>query len=51
MKQQVIRTSKDFNYSNLDNLNKLLNDGWSVIFVNPIGNYLEYILQKNDKTT
>jgi hypothetical protein len=48
MKQTIIRTYKDFNYSNLSTLDKLLKDGWFVVFVNPIGDYLEYILQKNN---
>ncbi len=48
MKQTVIRTNRDFNYSNLGNLEKLLADGWVVVFVNPIGSSLEYILQKNN---
>ena len=48
MSQKVIRTNRDGNYSNVDVLNKLLEDGWFVVMVNPIGVYLEYIIQNNN---
>mgnify|MGYP003669948691 CR=1 FL=1 len=49
MEQKVVRTCKDLNYSNLKNLNDYLEKGWFVVMVNPIGNYLEYIIQINKK--
>ncbi len=48
MKQMVIRTCSDLNYDNTRNLNIYLSDGWSVVLVNTIGRYLEYILQKDE---
>lgn len=42
----VIRTCSDANYSNIAHLNEYLSDGCIVVIVNPIGKYLEYILQK-----
>lgn len=47
MRQMVIRTCFDANYSNIANLNEYLSNGWIVAMVNPIGKYLEYILQKS----
>lgn len=47
MKQMLIRTSRNVNYPNLNEVNKYLSEGWIVLMVNPIGDYLEYVLQKN----
>ena len=43
----IIRTCSDASYSNITHLNEYLSNGWIVVMVNPIGKYLEYILQKD----
>ena len=48
MKQRAIRTNTNGTYSNLDDLNKLFEQGWFLVIVTPIGNYLEYIIQNNN---
>jgi hypothetical protein len=45
MKQMIIRTANENSYS-IDSINKYLSNGWVVLMVNPIGKYLEYVLQK-----
>ena len=46
MVQMVIRISKD---SNLVQFNVYLKEGWFVVMGNPLGDYIEYILQKGNK--
>lgn len=45
--QKIIRTASD---STPDAINRLLQDGWIVVSVMPIGNKLEYVVEKQ-KTT
>lgn len=46
MKQKALRTYLNSSYSNISSLNKYLDEGWYVKLVTPIGDYLEYILEK-----
>jgi hypothetical protein len=45
MKQMIIRTANE-NINTINSINRYLSNGWVVLMVNPIGNYLEYVLQK-----
>lgn len=45
MKQKVIRTGQTNGYNDLE---KLLNNGWLVKHITPIGAELEYILEKQE---
>ena len=48
MKQMIIRTSNN-NLNTLNDVNAYLSLGWVVLMVNPIGDYLEYVLQFKNK--
>jgi hypothetical protein len=48
MKQMIIRTSKNARYIKSSAVNKYLSNGWIVLMANPIGDYIEYVLQKNE---
>lgn len=45
--QMVIRTYTGYGPKNTAALTAALNDGWIVVMANPIGNMIEYILEKN----
>lgn len=47
MSQHIIRTHKGSDYSNVKTVNEYLRDGWIVLLVTPIGDSLEYVLQKD----
>lgn len=46
MVQRIVRTHCSEAYSNIRTVNSYLENGWTVLMVNKIGDYLEYVLQK-----
>lgn len=46
--QKVVRTRETFTGSDTKELSEALADGWQVVMCNPIGECLEYILQKTE---
>ena len=45
--QRITRTKVGPNNNNgLNDINKLLSEGWKIEGVNPIGDYLEYLLER-----
>jgi len=46
-KQRIVRTEVGTDGDNgLENINKLLSEGWKIEGVNSIGNCLEYLLER-----
>lgn len=46
--QKVVRTRETFTRSDTKELSEALADGWQVVMCHPIGECLEYIVQKTE---
>lgn len=46
--QKVVRTRETFTGSDTKELSEALADGWQVVMCHPIGEHLEYIVQKTE---
>ena len=46
--QKVVRTRETFTGSDTKELSEALADGWQVVMCHPIGECLEYIVQKTE---